>query len=402
MIDFSSDTVTQNLLPTYKKMRHETPVYPLKSRFGGDALMVTRYEDVLTVLKDDRFTTDRRRVGEDMGWLDAWWSPRVLKAFLESMIMVDEPEHTRLKNLVHQAFTPRRVHDMADRLHTLCHELLDKTTPHETFDLVEAYSLPVPMTIISEMMGVPEADRHNFRRWTAEFLAAQQGDWRDKIKQVWNGFSMYRFFKRLINERRDNPTDDLTSALVNAEHDGEQLNETELIAMLFLLLLAGHETTVHLISTGTLALLEHPQQLARLKASPDLMDSTVEELLRYAGPVRRPAPRYVLEDVELSGVFIPAGSVVYPAIMSANRDETVFENPDTLDITRQPNRHLALGFGIHYCLGAPLARLEAKIAFQVLLERCPNLELAVPAERLPWSPSLSVRGVTHLPVRYRD
>ena len=219
------------------------------------------------------------------------------------------------------------------------------------------------------------------------------------LVKMGNMLQMYRFFKGLIKLRRKNPGDDLVSALVQAEQDGDRLNEDEMIAMIFILLLAGHETTVNLIGNGVLALLENPDQLRMLQQQPELMDSAVEELLRYTNPVEQPAPRYTLEEVELSGQKIPKGSRILLGIASANRDETVFENADKLDITRQPNKHLAFGLGIHYCLGAPLARMEGKIALQKLLARYPNMQLGVTPEAVEWRTSMAVRGLKTLPVR---
>jgi cytochrome P450 len=249
------------------------------------------------------------------------------------------------------------------------------------------------------MIGVPRKDRMKFRKWSTTFVDSTSGKPWHLLVNLPNTFLMDRFFKRLIELRRREPSDDIITGLVQAEEGGDVLSEDELSAMLFLLLLAGHETTVNLIGNGVLALLEHPDQLAMLRQNPHLMGSAIEELLRFTNPVQHIAPRYPLEDVEICGQVVPRGSSVLVNLASANRDESVFENADRLDITRQPNKHLAFGIGIHYCLGAPLARMEARIAFSMLLERFPKLRLAAPAEEIQWRSSVSLRGLKSLPVR---
>jgi len=209
-----------------------------------------------------------------------------------------------------------------------------------------------------------------------------------------------RYIRKLIRLRRNKPQDDLTSALVQAEEAGDKLNEDELLSMIFLLLIAGHETTVNLIANGTLALLHHPDQMEKLRRDPSLVESAVEELLRFEGPVETATERYALEEVLISGSKIPRGALVYVVLASANRDDRQFENPDALDITRQNNRHLAFGQGIHFCLGAPLARLETQIAMRALLRRCPRLQLAIPDTQVRWKKGLVLRGLESLPVKF--
>jgi len=221
------------------------------------------------------------------------------------------------------------------------------------------------------------------------------------LRQIPNALRMTRFFEKLIALRRANPGDDLVTALITAEDAGDHLSQDELIAMIFLLLLAGHETTVNLIGTGVLALLQHPAQLQQLRDNFDLIDDAVEELLRYGNPVEHGSSRYALEDVHIGGQLIPKGSTVLLLLSSANRDERIFENPEQLDITRSPNRHVGFGLGIHYCLGAPLARLEGRIAIQKLFQRFPNLHLAIPEEQLAWRSTMAVRGLRSLPVHVK-
>ena len=317
------------------------------------------------------------------------------------MVSRDDPQHRRLRNLVHQAFTPRRVERLAGDIQRIVDELLDDLAPRPQIDLIAKYALPLPLTVISDMLGVPKDDRHNFHRWSAQFLEVGAGDPTVFVRQIPNAFRMTHFFQRLIALRRTSPENDLITALIEVEDEGDRLTQDELISMIFLLLLAGHETTVNLIGTGILALLQQPAQFQRLRNHPDLIDTAVEELLRYGNPVEHGSMRHALEDVELGGHRIPKGSTVILLLSSANRDEQIFQQPDDLDISRSPNRHLSFGFGIHYCLGAPLARLEGQIAIRALIERFPSLQLAVPPDHLVWRNTMAVRGLRTLPIRLR-
>ena len=264
-------------------------------------------------------------------------------------------------------------------------------------DLIHDYALPIPTTIIAEMLGVPVQDRHTFHRWSSTIVASNPSGW-GMLKAMPNAMAFMRYIRKLIATRRANPQDDLISALVQAEEAGDQLSEDELLAMIFILLVAGHETTVNLIGNGMLALLEHPDQLEKLRDDPALIKPAVEELLRYSSPVETATERYAREDITIAGVTIPRGALVFAVIASANRDERQFANPDTLDITRQPNRHLAFGQGAHYCVGAPLARLEGQIAINTLLRRSSALRLAVPPGAVRWRRALVLRGLESLPV----
>ncbi len=397
-LDFSDHTFRANPYPTYARLRQSAPLARTKLPMVGPGWVLTRYEDVTAALKDPRFSNESRRTPEG-GGPSPKWLPRVFRALANSMITTDDPEHARLRNLVHQAFTPRRIQALTGRIEQIVDELLEKAGRKHEVDLVADFALPLPLIVISEMLGVPPADRLKFHHWTAPFLEGSSSGLVQLLTQMPNGVRLMRFFERLIRLRRAAPGDDLTTALVQAEQEGSRLSEDELISMLFLLLLAGHETTVNLIANGALALMEHPDQMQRLHAEPELIETAVEELLRYGNPVEHGNMRYLTEDVELHGTVLPRGSMVVLMLSSANRDENVFPEPDRLDIARTPNRHVAFGLGVHYCLGAPLARLEGKIALRALSQRYPGLRLAVPPEQLRWRIAIAIHGLKALPVR---
>jgi len=395
-----SPEVRSNPYPFYAELRKMGPVIPITRPMFGRVYHLTRYEDVFNSLKDPRLVNDRANAVEGgRNFLDHWWVPRIFRVFQKNMVGQDEPKHRRLRNLVHKAFTPRMIENLTARVEQLVNELLDAAAKKPHVDLIADLALPVPLTVISEMLGVPEKDRMLFRNLMGR-LAEDLGSasLTGFILSYPLSLRLERFFRELVKLRREQPGDDLTSALIRAEEEGDRLDEEELISMIFLLLFAGHETTVNLIGNGTLALLENPDQLQKLREQPELIDSAIEELLRYANPVGQPSPRFAREDLEIAGYKIPKGSAVMPLLPSANRDEAAFENADRLDIARSPNRHVAFGYGIHYCLGAPLARLEGRIAILHLVRRFPELRLAVPRQKLLWRKNLGLHGLKALPL----
>jgi cytochrome P450 PksS len=397
-LNLAAPELRANPYPTYQHLRKNDPLITIQHFMFGTSYLITRYDDAVQVFKDPRFSNDRRKVQTGGPSIIDRLMPKLMVSFQNGMLSVDDPDHRRLRDLVHKAFTPRMIEKMNDKMEQISNGLLDKMVGKATVDLVHDFALQVPLTIISDMMGVPEKDRAKFHEWSAEFLESISSlGWRT-VTQLPNIYRMVKFFRRLVALRVADPQDDLITGLVRAEQDGDRLSEDELVSMIFLLLLAGHETTVNLIANGTLAFMEHPDQLQKLQQNPALMDSAIEEILRYTNPVEQIAPRWVTEDVELHGQVIPRGSTILVSTASANRDESVFENADTFDITRQPNRHLAFGLGVHYCLGAPLARMEGKIALKALLDRYPHLHLAVPSDDLQWRGAVNVRGLKALPV----
>ena len=397
-LDLVSARFKANPYPLFARLRNEAPAHQIRLPDGRVAWLVTRYEDVVTTLKDSRLVKDRRRVSERghlplERYLEPLYAPLAF-----NMLDQDPPDHTRLRSLVHKAFTPRLVERLRDRIQGLADALLDRAPRNRPFDLVDGYALPIPATIIADLLGVPASDRHRFHSWSSRIVSVASA--RDLLFAAPSAFLFMRYLRRLFERRRADPRDDLVTALVQAEEAGDRLNAKELVAMVFLLLVAGHETTVNLISCGTLALMERTDQLERLRREPSLLESgtAIEELLRYTSPVQIATERYATEDIELDGVRVPRGALVLAAVASANHDERQFAGPDDLDVGRAPNPHVAFGQGVHYCLGAPLARLEGQVAIATLLRRLDDLRLAVPFGGLKWGRSIFLRGLEHLPL----
>jgi cytochrome P450 len=398
-VDISSPAFKANPYPFYAQLRDQSPVHRITLGDKRPAWLVTRYDDVVTVLKDDRFVKDKRNVLTPEQMAREPWIPKMLKPIERNMLDADAPDHTRLRGLVHMAFTPRLIENMRERIQRLTDELLDAIQIRGRMDLIRDYALPLPTTIIAEMLGVPDRERHKFHRWSNAIVSTVPGRWQ-MLKVIPSLIALLRYIRRLVRTRRAAPRDDLVSALVEVHEAGDRLSEDELLAMVSLLLIAGHETTVNLIGNGMLALMEHPRQMERLRDDPGLIKPAVEELLRYDGPLETATERFAREDVAIAGITIPRGEMVFAVLASANRDERQFDHADTLDLTREPNRHLAFGQGIHFCLGAPLARLEGQIAINTLLRRIPDLRLAVPMQTLRRRPGLVLHGLKSLPVAF--
>jgi len=360
---------------------------------------VTRYEHVVAVLRDERFVKDvtHALTPEQMAQQPPI-SP-VLDLLSHDLLNQDPPNHTRLRALVSKAFTPRLVEGLRPRIQQLADELLDAMAPRGEADLMEAYAFPIPITVIAELLGVPVEDRDRFRDWSNALVGSNPTA--EGVEQLVESVAAFtEYLGALFAERRRDPKDDLISGLVHVEERGDRLTDGELYSMASIILVAGHETTVNLIGTGTLVLLQHPDQLRRLRDEPELVKPTVEELLRHSGPVEGSTDRYAAEDIAIGGVTIPRGEAVYVVLGSANRDPHRFADPDALDLTRDTRQHVAFGQGIHYCLGAPLARLEGQIAIGSLIQRFPDLRLAVPAETLTWRPGMVIRGLERLPIAF--
>jgi cytochrome P450 len=378
--------------PTYRRLQAEDPVHHSPMGFW----VLTRYEDVVAALRDPRLAKEA---------IAAFVAARFgapVPAMGLSMLDRDPPDHTRLRSLVSKAFTPRVVDGLRPRVQQIVDGLLDGVRDAGTMDLIEEFAYPIPVNVICEMLGVPVEDHERFKGWSLDIargldsiLLPADSEVPKRSAAARTGLADY--FRELIARRRVAPRADLLSGLIAAEEAGDKLSENELLATCILLLIAGHETTVNLIGNGTLALLRHPDQLRRLRDNPALIGTTIEELLRFDGPVQRTA-RIPSEDVVIDGRKIPKGEMVMPFIGAADRDPAQFPDPDRLDIGRADNRHIAFGWGIHFCLGAPLARVEGQIAINTLVQRFPQLALAT--ETPEFSQSLTLRGLKSLPVTF--
>lgn len=375
--------------PVYAELRARGPVHRIRPPGSDPAFwswLVVGHEEARAALADPRLSKDDRKIGT------ALLDDDVIGI---NLLHTDPPEHTRLRALVSRSFTMRRVEELRPRIQEITDELLDAMLPLGRADLVESLSYPLPITVICELLGVPEMDRTEFRTLSNEAVApTSPGSEYDAYVRLGE------YFTQLIDDkRRAGPSDDLLSDLIRTTaEDGDRLSPQELRGMAFILLIAGHETTVNLITNAVHALLTHPDQLAALRADMTLLDGTIEEALRYEGPVENATFRYAAEPLEIGGVPIAQGEPVIIGLTAAGRDTARHPDPDRFDIRRESRSHLAFGHGIHYCLGAPLARLEARTALRSLLERTPDLALDGPPGE--WLPGMLIRGMRSLPVRW--
>ncbi len=378
--------------------------------FGpGETFFVTHYDEVVATLLDDRFSVELRSALPPEQRQQQRPVPEEFRPLARSLLTIDPPDHTRLRKLVQPSFTGRAMEALRANIEQIANDLLDKaeqdaatrgeTAPNRTMDLIAAFAYPMPVTVISDMLGIPREDRETIRGWTENLLRVDRRRGQGVDEAARAGLREFATYLRdLFERKRQRPTDDMITRLVLAEEDGDRFTEDEVLSMVFLLFLAGHVTTVNLIGNGVVALLTRPDQLARFRAQPDLVRGVVEETLRYWGPVDFIGRRIAKEDVELGGTLIPAGEQATVSLAAANRDPAQFANPDAYDIGRpDASRHVAFGKGIHVCLGAPLARVEGQVAFATLFERFPELRLAVPAEEIRWGGSF-LRGFGRLPV----
>jgi cytochrome P450 len=360
----------------------------------GLAWVVVGYEAAREAFSSPKLSRDWQRE-----WRQTGWRPPYALNMLgnTNMLLSDPPHHTRLRKLVSREFTARRVEGMRGRVQEITDELLDRMTADgaRRADLIDAFASPLPMIVICELLGVPGLDRTAFHAWSNETLAPTSPE---AEKEAYEQVMPY--LTGLIAAKRENPGEDLLSALVHTvDEGGDRLTEDELLSLAFLLLVAGHETTVNTIGNAVRALFAHPEQMAAVRADPaGLAAGLVEETLRYDGPVETTTPRIALEETEIGGVRVPRGAIVLIAMAAADRDPARFPDPDRFDVRRDAQGHTAFGYGIHYCLGAPLARLEAEVALRSLLERCPDL--TADGEQGEWLPGMLIRGVRELPVRW--
>ncbi|MFF3286193.1 cytochrome P450 [Streptomyces sp. NPDC003023] len=379
---------TANPYPYYERLRGVGPVHQVRSTDGGRFWLIVGHDEARAAFSDARLVKSPAAVGMTMLDVDIV-GPHLLA--------VDPPDHTRLRKLVSREFTPRRVEALRPRVQGITDELLDEMLPAGRADLIDSLAFPLPIVVICELLGIPAADRDVFRKWSNEIVVPTSEEAGvDAVRQL------AAYLDELIEDKRcAGPTDDLLSALVRTRaEDGDRLSLAELRALAYLLLIAGHETTVNLISNGVRALLTHPDQLAALRADLGLMGGAIEEMLRYDGPVEAATLRFSTAAVPFGDVVVPQGEMVLIGLAAADHDPARFPAPDRFDIRRAAQGHLAFGHGLHFCLGAPLARLEAAVAIRSLLERCPGLALDETAGSYDWLPGLLMRGVRHLPVRW--
>ncbi|HEX5167249.1 MAG TPA: cytochrome P450 [Thermomicrobiales bacterium] len=391
--DIFSDLVRDDPYPLYRQMRDEAPVH-----FDGHAWNLTRHADVLTAFTDPRFSSDRFGTPD---WFEPDYALQIKPLYDITnlfILFMDPPDHTRLRGLVAQAFSAKMVESVRPKIQAAVDELLDRVAPTGQMDITADLANPLPGIVIAEMLGVPKEDQPRFKEWAnayARFLGTlgDNPELRDDANQAVIELSDY--IREVAGQRRVEPRDDLITALVQAEEQGERLTHDELVATCFLLLFAGNETTTNLIGNGVLTLLRHPVALRQLREQPAMIRTAIEEFLRWESPVQF-TDRAVIEDITIDGQRIEAGQYVRTILGAANRDPAQFDNPESLDLSRRPNRHIAFAHGIHFCLGAPLARAEGQIAINTLVQRFPALAPA--SDRVEWQRNHVFRALKSLPV----
>jgi cytochrome P450 len=389
--------VRANPYPLYHQLRSTDPVYWDEA---AGCWVLTGYADIVAVLRESRFSKAQglKRIFNRFPETERVTARPVFRMFSKQMLFADAPYHTQLKGLVNKAFTPRVVERMQVHIQEIVDELLDAVQHKGQMDIIHDFAFPLPVTIIAELLGLPREEHDKFKKWSDDFLAVlgaghHASGLMQKARQSIIQFSDY--ISTLQAQHHQHPKDDLLGRLFTVEEEGQRLDHKELVANSLLLLVAGHETTTNLIGNGLLALLRHPDQMKKLRDNPSLINTAVEELLRYDNPVQI-LWRYASEEIEIAGKQIGQGQMVNLIIAAANRDPAQFPDPDRLDLSRPESRHAGFGFGIHFCLGSALARLEGQIAINTLLQRIPTLKLET--EALEWQENPIFRGLKSLPV----
>ncbi|PGW25224.1 cytochrome P450 family protein [Bacillus cereus] len=397
-INLASAQFKEDAYEIYKESRKKQPILFVNQVEIGKEWLITRYEDALPLLKDNRLKKDWTNVfSQDTK--NMYLSVDNSDHLTTHMLNSDPPNHSRLRSLVQKAFTPKMIAQLDGRIQRIADDLISDIERKGTLNLVDDYSFPLPIIVISEMLGIPKEDQAKFRIWSHAVIASPETP--EEIKETEKQLSEFiTYLQYLVDIKRKEPKEDLVSALILAESEGHKLSARELYSMIMLLIVAGHETTVNLITNTVLALLENPNQLQSLKDNPKLIDSAIEEGLRYYSPVEVTTARWAAEPFQIHHQTIQKGDMVIIALASANRDETVFENPEIFDITRENNRHIAFGHGSHFCLGAPLARLEAKIAITTLFNRMPKLQIKGNREEIKWQGNYLMRSLEELPLTF--
>lgn len=391
---FATAEYRANPYALYEELRRDKPVYKTLLPNGTEVWVVSRYEDVLAGLKDSRLIKDISKV-RGKSFLEMIGIGRMRG---KNMLRADPPEHGRLRSLANEAFKPKYVRELRGRIQQIADELIDKVQANGKMEFISEFAFPLPIRVISEMLGVPEKDQDKFRKWSGDLInSGALSSERPVISP--DLLQLVQYVRKVVDDHRKNPRADVVTQLIEAEEKGDRLSDDEVVSTVVLLLVAGHETTVNLIGNGMLALLLNPEQLEKLKRDPALMKPAIEELLRFVNPVQL-VNRYAIEKIRIAGQEIPAGAHLVMAVGAADHDPNCATNPEQLDLAREDAKHVAFGQGIHYCLGAPLARLEGEIAFATLLNRLPNLRLAVRPESLQWRPAVELRGLAELAVTF--
>ncbi len=417
-IDLSDPDYREHAFERYEELRAKCPVTRAiitsgeesgdRGFFNRPLWLVTDYEEGSRALLDRAITVDMASVLTPEQLAQMPETPPEFQALRRNILTVDPPEHTRLRKLVQPSFTASAIEKLRPRIQQITDELLDaietaaaehgEHAPNRTMELISQFSYPLPVTVICEMLGIPPEDREQTRLWSEDLLSAQSSERMEEIGRNIGEFIAY--LRELFARKRETPGDDLISQLLQVEVEGDRLTEDEILAMVFILFVAGHITTVNLIANGVYALLTHPEQAETLRADAGLVPNAVEEILRYYGPAETTTARFARDDVEIGGQAIAKGEPLLVVLAAADRDPTRFSEPQEFDITREDaNRHIAFGKGIHACLGAPLARLEGQIAVETLFRRYPDLRLAVPEAEITWAPSF-LRSLTGLPLLF--
>ncbi|MDR4902028.1 cytochrome P450 [Bacillus mycoides] len=397
-INLASAQFKEDAYEIYKESRKMQPILFVNEVEIGKEWLITRYEDALPLLKDNRLKKDMANVfSQDTK--NMYLSVDNSDHLTTHMLNSDPPNHSRLRSLVQKAFTPKMITQLDGRIQRIADDLISEIERKGTLNLVNDYSFPLPIIVISDMLGIPKEDQAKFRIWSHAVIASPETH--EEIKETEKQLSEFiTYLQYIVDVKRKDPKEDLVSALILAENEGHKLSAPELYSMIMLLIVAGHETTVNLITNTVLALLENPNQLQLLKDNPKLIDSAIEEGLRYYSPVEVTTARWAAEPFQIHEQTIQKGDMIVIALASANRDETVFENPEVFDITRENNRHIAFGHGSHFCLGAPLARLEAKIAITTLLKRMPELQIKGNRQDIKWQGNYLMRSLEELPLTF--
>jgi cytochrome P450 len=383
----------------YRQMRKERPVYPTILPDGQNrAWLVTTYKHAMEVLTDERYIKDPHVFPLKNHY--RLYPDDYREYFAGHMLNSDPPTHTELRKFVQPTFTPAAIKKQRQQIEMIAHKLLDKMEAKtQPIDFISEFAFPLPFLVIAQMLGIPEKDKHDFQIWSNAIIEAINDPVAMKKSEHYCRL-FFAYMRRLVAEKQAHPTDDLISAWISAREDGKKLSEDQLYAMILLLVLAGHETTVNLISNTIYALMQHRDQWEELKENNALIPNAIEESLRYYSPIEVTTARWASEDISLGGENIKQGDTVFVVLASINRDEELIENGDVFSIHRKPIKHHAFGHGIHFCLGSPLARLEGDVALRAIVNRLPNLQLAVPEEKLKYRPGFLLRGLVELPITY--